>query len=514
MKSIYSFLLLLFCSFILSHCTKNIDEFQQDLAPLNPTQTDANAGTWQTIVLTNSSEMPLNAPVSRSAPAYTTELQTMKTNMANLTTAQRSAIKYWSAGSVMRWNQIMRELVAKYNLPPVANPNGNYPVPDANNPFDFPQFPFSNPPYASRAYAYIAVAQYDALVAAYHYKELYQGKAPYQTDNTIQPLVPKSDLPGYPCEDAVVAGATLELMKFLFPAEVGYLEQKAIEAKNYKMWAGAAVLSDITASDALGKAIAAKVLTRARTDNMRNAVGTQAKWDSLANRITTLGETPWKSLETPARPPMLPFFGGVKTWLFDAANLVSIRPSAPFKVGTAEFQQQLEEVKREASGNDREKLRIAHYWADGTGTYTPPGHWNSIAFDRIYAAKYSEVRTARAFALLNMAMMDAAIACWDAKTHYYFPRPSQIDHSIKTLTGVPNFPAYTSGHSTFSWSAATILGHIFPEAKSELERMANEASLSRLYGGIHYRMDCEAGATCGKIIGQYAINRAVADGAD
>jgi hypothetical protein len=514
MKYLYIFLFLLSGGFILSNCSKSIDEFQRDLEPLNPTQTDADAGTWQTIVLTSNSEMPLSAPVSRTAPSYTTELQTMKTNMANLTPAQRNAIKYWSAGSVLRWNQIMRELVAKYNLPPVTNANGQYPFPDANNPFDYPQFPFSNPPYASRAYAYVAVVQYDALVAAYHYKELYQGQAPYQVDNTIEPLVPKSVLPSYPCEDAVVAAATLELLKFLFPAEVGYLEQKAIEAKNYKLWAGAAVQSDITASDALGKAIAAKVLTRAKTDNMKNAIGTQADWDNLAKKITDLGETPWKSLETPARPPMLPFFGGVKTWLFDAATLVSIRPPAPFKVGTPEFQQQLEEVKREASSKDREKLRITHYWADGAGTYTPPGHWNSIAFDLIYAEKQSEVRTARTFALLNMAMMDAAIACWETKTYYYFPRPSQIDPSIKTLTGVPNFPAYTSGHSTFSWSAATVLGHLFPEAKSKLENMATEASLSRLYGGIHYRMDCEVGAACGKVIGNFAITRANTDGAD
>ena len=71
-------------------------------------------------------------------------------------------------------------------------------------------------------------------------------------------------------------------------------------------------------------------------------------------------------------------------------------------------------------------------------------------------------------ALLNMALMDAGIVCWDTKYFYFNPRPTQLDPEIKTLTGIPNFPAYISGHSTFSGAAATILGHIIPERSSSL----------------------------------------------
>ncbi|MCU0447401.1 MAG: phosphatase PAP2 family protein [Microscillaceae bacterium] len=512
MKNIHLLYTLLF-SFLGLACSQQIDEKWADLAPLNPSNLDANAGTWQPIVLSTQAEIALPAPPAPNSAQYQQELQATKAALANLSPQQAQIIQYWSAGVTLRWNEIMRELVAKHNLPPVANPDGTYPIPNSANPFAYPQFPFANPPYAARAYAYVSVAQYDALVAAYHYKNLYQTQAPYQIDNTIQPRVPKSTLAAYPCQDAVIAAASLELMKFLFPTEVDYLNQKAYEAMYYKMWAGAAVESDILAGEALGKAVAQKVLTRARNDNMRNAVGTQVKWDSLVNRVRTMGGTPWQSLENPARPPMLPFFGQVKTWLFDTNTLAQIRPEAPYAIGSPEFQAQLAEVKREAGSNDRDKLRIVHYWADGAGTYTPPGHWNALAADYIQQAQQSEVRTARNFALLNMAMMDAGVACWEAKTYYYFPRPSQIDPSIKTLTGVPNFPAYTSGHSTFSYTAATVLGHLFPNQKNQLEAMALEASLSRLYGGIHYRMDCEAGARCGKVIGGYAVARAQTDGA-
>lgn len=117
-------------------------------------------------------------------------------------------------------------------------------------------------------------------------------------------------------------------------------------------------------------------------------------------------------------------------------------------------------------------------------------------------------------ALINMALMDAAIVCWDTKMFYFNPRPTQLDPKIKTLTGIPNFPAYISGHSTFSGAAATIMGHIVPERKAAYKAMALEASLSRMYGGIHYRADCEVGMEVGENIGNYAIQRALTDGAD
>ena len=113
-----------------------------------------------------------------------------------------------------------------------------------------------------------------------------------------------------------------------------------------------------------------------------------------------------------------------------------------------------------------------------------------------------------------MAEFDAAVVTWDTKMFYFNPRPSQLDPRIKTLTGMPNFPSYISGHSTFSGAAATILGHIIPERKAAYEAMAQEAAMSRLYGGIHYRADCEVGLTVGKNVGNYAVQRAITDGAE
>jgi len=117
-------------------------------------------------------------------------------------------------------------------------------------------------------------------------------------------------------------------------------------------------------------------------------------------------------------------------------------------------------------------------------------------------------------ALLNMSLMDASIVCWDAKFTYFNPRPTQLNPAIKTTTGIPTFPSYISGHSTFSGAAAAILGHLMPERASQYIEMANEASMSRMYGGIHFKSDCQVGLEVGKNVGGHAIQRARTDGAE
>ncbi|MBC7830223.1 MAG: phosphatase PAP2 family protein [Chitinophagaceae bacterium] len=495
-------------------CSKTIDEKNLSYPELNPSKTDLNAGAWKTILLTNPDEFAVAAPAATNTPGYIAELNEIKSWQNKLTGEQKEIIRYWSAGAILRWNEILRELVAKHNLPPYQNADNTYPAPNANNPFAYPQFPFANPPYASRAYAYVSAAQYDALVAAHHFKKLYNRNAPYKLDSVIKAMVPASDLPSYPSEDGVVIGVTVELLKLLFPTDLAFIQEKANEHKLYRIMAGANVRSEIEAGESLGKLVAGKFTARARADRAGTAGGNAALWAQLEQQTIATGETPWISYESPKRPPMLPLFGKVRTFLFDSATLVSIRPPAPPSTKSPEFKKELEEVLYYSKNPTRERMRIVHFWADGVNTATPSGHWNAIAADDFVKQGYSEVRWARNMALLNMALMDAAIACWDTKFLYFNPRPSQVDPNIKTLTGLPNFPSYTSGHSTFSGAAATVLGQIIPAKASEYKAMASEASLSRIYGAIHYRSDCVEGLKCGERVGGFAVNRAKADGAD
>jgi membrane-associated phospholipid phosphatase len=210
---------------------------------------------------------------------------------------------------------------------------------------------------------------------------------------------------------------------------------------------------------------------------------------------------------------MLPLFNKVLPFLFDTLTVVALRPGPPHLTGSAEFKADIDEVLNYSQHATRENQQLVAFWADGIGTYTPPGHWNAIAADEFVKQNYSEVRWARNFALLNMAEMDAAIVCWDTKYAYFNPRPTQINPDIKTLTGIPNFPSYSSGHSNFSSAAATVLTYLLPDRGTKFTDLANQAALSRLYGAIHTRQDIEVGLATGKAVGQYAVQKGQADGA-
>ncbi len=512
-NNIFKIILIAITTLIYS-CNDDIQERNMQFPQLNPSNTDANAGTWKPILLTSPDEFSLDAPISATSTAFAREINEIKSYQVSITDEQRRIVDYWSVGGVLRWNEIMRELVAKYNRPPYQNPDGTYPTPSPANPFANTPFPFSNPPYAARAYAYVSAAQYDALIAAWHYKKLYNRAAPFTVDTNFQVMIPKSTLPSYPSEDGVLAGVTVEMLKMLFPTEIAFIQQKAEEQELYRIISGANVRSDVDAGIILGRKIASKFIARASADGLGQAVGTPAQWQLFETMCIARGEMPWKSLDVPVRPPMLPFFGNVKSFLMTPASIIANRPPPPPSTNSQTFKNELQEVKDYSVNVTRENQRIVNFWADGVGTFTPPGHWNMVATEAFATQNHSEVRWARNMAMLNITMMDAAITCWDSKYFYFNPRPCQIDSSIKTTTGVPNFPAYVSGHSTFSAASATYLSYVVPAKTNIFKAMANEASQSRLFGAIHYRSDCEQGFLLGQRVGQIAILRANGDGAD
>ena len=496
---------------LLLSCDKSITESERQLPPLLAASMDAAAGSWRMIVLTSPTQVAVAAPAAVTSATYLSELAAIRTAQQSITPEQNARIGFWAGGGVLRWNQILRELVARYNLPPAPRADGTYAFPDASNPFGDPAFPFANPPYAARAYSYVAVAQYEALKAAWAYKYQYNRLSPAKVDATIRQLMPISELPSYPSEDAVLAGVTVAMLQALFPAAVENVTRRAADQREAAFLSGKASSSDLAAGLALGRAVAALVLARMSTDGTANAIGTPAQWASLASAATARGEIPWISRESPERPPMLPNFGAVQTWSVSSAELVNARPQAPPSTSSTLMRQETAEVRQTTENLTREQRAIAQKWNDGAGTYTPPGHWNDIAADHIRDANMSEVRAARTFALLNMAMHDASVACWEAKYLYFNPRPSQLDPAIRTDIGLPNFPAYPSGHSTFSAAAATVLSYVFPGASAEFVRDADEAGMSRLYGGIHFRSDIVEGKAHGVRIGTFTVRSAQAD---
>jgi membrane-associated phospholipid phosphatase len=122
----------------------------------------------------------------------------------------------------------------------------------------------------------------------------------------------------------------------------------------------------------------------------------------------------------------------------------------------------------------------------------------NLAVGLIRTHRKSESEAARILFLMNAAAWDALIGCFDAKYYYWFIRPPQADPAITLPIGLPPHPSYPSAHSCISGSSTEVLAAEFPSERGKLEQIAEEASLSRLYGGIHYRFDMVAGLALGR----------------
>jgi membrane-associated phospholipid phosphatase len=180
-------------------------------------------------------------------------------------------------------------------------------------------------------------------------------------------------------------------------------------------------------------------------------------------------------------------------------------PPAP---DSAAFRAALAEVRRLSDTRTPEQERLAAVWADGLGSYAPAGRWNKNAADLAVKYQLGEAHTARMFALLNMALMDAGIAAWETKYHYQCARPREVDPQITTPVEEPNSPSFTCSHAAFSGAGAAVLAHLFPAEADLLRARAQEAAMSRVYGGIQFRFEGEAGLTQGRAVAGLAIQRA------
>lgn len=512
MKHINYLLISLAVIFLLISCEKDLPTF---LSYENYTfsSTDEDGGTWNPILIDNGDEIIIPAPSDITSAEYLQELSELKQEVSQMTNAEKQAIKYWSDNSTIRWNEIALELIAKYNLIPGPNADGTYTLPNPSNPSGPPAFPFAHPPYAVRALAYLSVAQFDGLIAAWHYKYTFNRPAPFKQDSDINYAYPDNNIPSYPSDGAVLASVSRKVLTAMFPLEEEYLEAKEAEHLRSLLLSGGYVESDIEAGKIIGNEIALKALERAATDGMKNAQTPKPVSDSITNAAFNRFGWKWINLEIPQRPVGLtPLYGKVKMW--NVPNVELTRPIPPPNLDSQAFLDDVAILKDYADNMTTERRRIANFWQDGLGTYTPPGHWNDFTREFIVKYKLNPLRSARTFAYINMAMMDGGISCWDAKYYYHYPRPIQLIDGFKTIAGTPNFPSYTSGHSVFSAAAAAVLAYIFPEEAELVRSWAEEAALSRVYGGIHWTFDAYIGTEQGVDVAEYTIDVASVDGAD
>lgn len=286
-----------------------------------------------------------------------------------------------------------------------------------------------------------------------------------------------------------IAGASAVVLAYLHPADSAGFEAE-IRAREAELTPERQAA--FRAGEDIGRSVGGKAVSLARNDRFH------APW---TGSVPT-GPGMWYSSTVPATPPALPMLGQAQPFFMGTGS--HFRPAAPPAFGSAAFAAAVAEVRRISDTRTARQDSIAKFWAMGTGTLIA-GFWNSKAAELIRRGRLGEREAAHVLALMNTAAMDGLIACADAKFTYWLLRPSQADPAIVPAIGMPNFPAYPSNHACFSGAAAYTLGAMFPREQQRLARMAYEAGISRVYGGIHYRFDSDAGLEIARKVTRLAL---------
>jgi len=287
----------------------------------------------------------------------------------------------------------------------------------------------------------------------------------------------------HPPVSAAIGAASAAILNAFFPLDVAENEAVLDAQQSAKPWPGAKQ-QDFAAGEAIGRAIAAHVLNYAASDRA-----------NLTNPGTPpIGPGYWRWNGGPIVRGNL----GARPLLLTSGS--EIRPGPPPAFGSPTYLAALAEVRQISDTRTPAQVTIAQYWHINQSGVSNAAQ-NSIARALIRSHRVRDVEAARILFQLQIASWDALVACFDAKYHYWCVRPPQADPLITTPIAMPPHPSYPGAHSCVSGAWSTVLEHAFPDQTAELEAAATEAGISRLYAGIHYRFDTEAGRTIGRTTG-------------
>jgi membrane-associated phospholipid phosphatase len=384
-----------------------------------------------------------------------------------------------SANVVLEWNQLALHAVGQARLSPV---------------------------FVSRDLAITQAAVYDAVVAI---------------DRSFEPYFAHVHASRGASLEAAAAQAAHDTLAALFPSQAGTFDS-ALAADLVGIPPGRARQgSDV------GHAVAQQILDWRSTDGSTAVVN------------YTPGTDPgdWQPTPPANLPALAPQWPYVTPFALTSGS--QFRPAPPPALDSAAYADAFNEVKDlgrvDSTTRTAEQTQIARFWNDGLGTAFAMGYWNRIAQQVATDQGLSLVQDARLFALLNIAEADAQISCWDAKYAYNLWRPvtairaadtdgnpaTDPDSTWTPLLTTPNFPSYTSAHSTLSGAGAGILTALFGDSYhftvtadglpgvtrsfDSFEAAAAEAGRSRIYGGIHYQFDNANGQALGGEVAGYVV---------
>lgn len=381
------------------------------------------------------------------------------------------------------------------------------------------------PPISARIYAYSAVAGYEALIPGYADYRSLAGQL-----NGLTPC-PQPETGKAYCFPLASANAMLTVGKQLIFSEG---DMQDLKERIFEDFEKMNMPSDVfERSMKYGEMVAKHILLWSKTDNYAQT--------RSAPKFTIDTKDPGRWRPT---PPMYadglePHWSEIRPWVLDSAAQFRAEAHIPFSTSkNSAFYKQALEVRDLVNHLSPEQNDIAWYWDDnpfamevqghlsfGRKKISPGGHWMNIAAHACRKADAGMAQTAEAYVKVACALADAFIVCWNEKYRSNLIRPESyinqyIDSDWQPLIQTPPFPEHTSGHSTISSAAASVLEGLFgrefsfidstemefgipPRAFKSFRQASEEVGMSRLYGGIHYRRGNEAGLACGKAVGDY-----------
>lgn len=381
--------------------------------------------------------------------------------------------------------------------------------------------PTYSPPVASRALGYIGVATFEVAASGDEALKSLAGQL-----NGLTALPARTPSETY--DEALVLHSTLAVVVAELFKNTGPTGQRALGAVTEKL--GGAIAEgldgDMAArSTTYGQSVAAHILAWAATDGGAEIVNLGFSGEAIGTK-TAGGWIPTSSVAL-QQTPLLPKWGANRPFAMPEGGSCALPPPPAYSEDPgSEFHAQAREVYDMTRALTPEQKAIARFWSDDAMlSRTPPGHWIAIALQVLDDQKVDQSRRAEVLALLGIGLADSFIGCWQAKFEYDLLRPityirRTIDPAWAPLLNTPPFPEYPSGHSTQSAAAAEILTDLLGEdfafedrtptsegmkARSfpSFRAAAEEAAISRLYGGIHFRAAIERGLEQGRCIARF-----------
>ncbi|WP_373492826.1 vanadium-dependent haloperoxidase [Aquiflexum sp.] len=384
-----------------------------------------------------------------------------------------------------------------------------------------------SPPVASRIYAYPSIAAYEvAVLADPGYKSLMgqlNGFEPTEFDTEGEIYYPLASLIAY-YKVATALIFSEEMMNTHKEAALKEIRSKGIPKKVYNR------------SVQLGEEVAEYVIAYSKKDNYHQSRSFEKY--TVSNAPNTWQPTPPAYMEG-----IEPHWNKIRSFVLDSAGQYKSVPPTEFSNDkSSQFFKEAEEVFLTTKNLTPEQKDIAMFWdcnpykvnVKGHVMFaekkiTPGGHWMGIAAISSKTAGKDWKGTAEVLAMTGIALFDGFIACWDEKYRSVLIRPETyinkyIDEDWLPLLQTPPFPEYTSGHSVISNAAAETLTKLFGEPFhfvdstevayglpvrkfDSFRQAADEAAISRLYGGIHYMPAVVNGATKGQKVGHHLLGK-------